>query len=119
MSKQIKNQKVKTEVKNNFDITQLELWEDLILVRALRPSGVGGLINPENYEDKPEWGEIIRVGEGVKNPKAKIGLVVRFGKYSTESVRSNGNDYFLVHVEDVSGNLPEYLTRGQITRIKE
>lgn len=97
---------LKPKVNTNFDITELELWKDLILIKALRPSGVGGLINPENYEDKPEWGEIIRVGDEVKHPKAKVGKVVRFGKYSTESIRTNGQDYFLVHIEDISGNLP-------------
>jgi co-chaperonin GroES (HSP10) len=92
--------------KNSLDITKINLWGDLILLRAIRPESVSGLVNPEQYEEKPEWGEIVQVGEDVLNPRAQKGAIVRFGKYSSESVRSNSEDYFLVHLEDISGNLP-------------
>lgn len=101
-----KKQQPKKNQQPNFDITKIELWGDLVLIKALRPEIGGGLVNPENYEDKPEWGEIVKVGELVVNPKAIVGKIVRFGKYSTENIRSNGQDYFLVHTEDISGNLP-------------
>lgn len=89
--------------KTKFDITDFELFGDLVLVRAIRPEASNGLVNPEQYEDKPEFGEIIKVGDGIDHPKATIGRIVRFGKYSTEVIRSNGQDYFMVHFEDMSG----------------
>lgn len=96
----------KKQLNNQLDITKLELWHDTILVRAIRPQPKGGkLVDPSQYEDKPEWGEIICVGSGVAHENAKVGKIVRFGKYSTEAVRSNGEDYFIVSTEDVTGNL--------------
>lgn len=96
-----------TQHKLSFDITKFELFGDFVLVRAIRPTGANGLIDPAQYEDKPEFGEIIKLGDDVTHPKAKVGLTVRFGKYSTESIRTNGEDYFLVHFEDMSGYLPK------------
>lgn len=86
--------------RNSFDITKFSLLRDLILVKAIRPESNSGLVNPEQYEDKPEFGEVIRLGEKVSDKRIKIGTIVRFGKYSTETIRSNGNDYFIVHEED-------------------
>lgn len=93
--------------KPNFDITEFELFGDIVLIRAIRPTNSNGLVDPAQYEDKPEFGEIIKLGDGVIHPKAKVGLIVRFGKYSTESIRTNGEDYFLVHFEDMSAYLPK------------
>lgn len=91
--------------KNNFDITDFELFGDLVLLRAIRPE-TEGLVDPAQYEDKPEFGEIVKLGDEITHSKAKVGRIVRFGKYSTEAIRTNGADYFLVHFEDCSGWLP-------------
>jgi co-chaperonin GroES (HSP10) len=97
-----KNQNPK--VNNNFDITKFVFLGDLVLIKALRAeSGDGKLVDPTQYEDKPEFGEVVKLGER----KLKVGDIVRFGKYSTEAIRTKGADYFLVHQEDVSGYLPE------------
>lgn len=105
MVKILKTPQPKTP-KANFDITEFELFGDTVLIKALRPAGKNGLIDPQQYEDKPEFGQIIKLGDGVVHPKARVGLIVRFGKYSTESIRTNGEDYFLVHFEDMSAYLP-------------
>lgn len=83
-----------------FDITKFELLRDLVLVRAIRPTDKSGLVDPKQYEDKPEFGEIVKIGDTVKDTRIKVGTIIRFGKYSTESIRTNGQDYFLVHEED-------------------
>ena len=107
MNKQNKNQK-QSKVNTNFDITEFELFGDLVLIKAIRPtSGDGKLVDPAQYEDKPEFGEIVKVGDGITHPQAKVGKIVRFGKYSTENIRTKGQDYFLVHFEDMSGHLPQ------------
>lgn len=97
---------LKSKVNTNFDITDFELFRDLVLIRAIRPESNNGLSDPETYESKPEFGEIIKVGEELID-KVKVGMICRFGKYSTESIRTNGQDYFLVHFEDLSGYLPK------------
>ncbi len=89
---------------NNFDITEFTFRKDQLLVKARRPSGGDGkLVDPAQYEDKPEFGEIVKVGELVSD--LKVGQIIRFGKYSTEAIRTRGEDYFIVHEEDVSAYL--------------
>ncbi len=103
-SKQLQS-KTKTKKPNiNFDITKFTFRKDQLLVRAIRAeSGDGKLIDPAQYEDKPEFGEIIKLGEKVED--LKVGQIVRFGKYSTELIRTRGQDYFIVHEEDISAYL--------------
>lgn len=84
----------------DFDITEFTFLRDLLLVKAIRPKDDSGLVDPQQYEDKPEFGEVIKVGDGVVN--IKVGNIIRFGKYSTEGIRTRGEDYFIVHEEDVS-----------------
>ena len=104
----LKEKQKKNKTQNKFDITEFEFFGDLVLIRAIRlETSDGKLVDPHSYEDKPEWGEVVKVGDGVKHVKAKVGTIVRFGKYSTESIRTNGQDYFLVHFEDCSGYLPK------------
>lgn len=101
--KQNKNQVSKQVSK--FDITKFELLRDLILVKALRNSS-DDLYDPEQYEDKPEFGEIVKIGETTLDSRLKVGRIIRFGKYSTEAIRTNGEDYYLIHEEDCHAFLP-------------
>ncbi len=98
---QNKNNKYK-QVEKNFDISKFTFLRDLLLIKAIRATTLG-LIDPVTYEDKPEFGEIIKLGKDVKN--LKVGNIVRFGKYSTEVIRTNGEDYYIVHEEDISAVL--------------
>jgi len=96
--------KTKTkQTKIEFDITKFKFLRDLLLIKAIRPEGTNGLVDPHSYEDKPEFGTVIAVGDEVKD--IKVGDVVRFGKYSTENIRTKGQDYFIVHSEDLSAVL--------------
>ena len=97
----MKNNLPKTQKpKLNLDITKFTFLRDLLLVKAIRPEGVDGLIDPAQYEDKAEFGEVIKVGINVS--EIKVGDIIRFGKYSTENIRTNGQDYYIVNTEDVS-----------------
>ena len=93
-TKQQKHQKL------NLDITKFTFLRDLVLVEAMREESSSGLINPNQYEDKMQFGKIIKCGKGVND--LKIGDIIRFGLYSTENIRSQGHDYYVVHEEDVT-----------------
>ena len=104
MKKQNKKQLKEQKVNTNFDITKFKFLRDLLLVKALRATPEDGkLVDVAQYEDKPEFGEVIKVGYAVAD--VKVGDIVRFGKYSTEAIRTNGKDYFIVHAEDLSAVL--------------
>ena len=87
----------------NFNIEDFTFLRDLLLVKAIRPESDNGLVDPAQYEDKAEFGTVIRVGKEVKD--IKVGDTIRFGKYSTENIRTQGEDFYIVHEEDISAVL--------------
>lgn len=105
-------QKTKTK-QHNTDVTKYRFLYDYILLRAIKADSVEGLVSPSQYEDKPEFGIVIAMGEGrlmedgtVVPLLVKVGDTVLFGKYSTEPIRSKGEDYYLIREEDVKGVAP-------------
>ena len=86
----------------NFDITKFTFLRDLVLVKEIRPE-MKGLVDPHSYEEKPEFGTVVRLGKEVKD--IKVGDIVRFGKYSTEAIRMNNEDFYIIHTEDISAVL--------------
>lgn len=94
--------------KNSFDLSKFAFRYDNVLVKALREKPVNGLVNPDQYDDKPEFGEVVAIGEGrvldsgqVLSPKVKVGDTIFFGKYSSEQTRSLGQDYYIIREEDI------------------
>lgn len=57
------------------------------------------IVNPRQYEDKPEWGIVVGIGENVE--RFKEGDVVCFGQYSSITVRSHGVDLFFVKSDEI------------------
>lgn len=83
---------------------------DFVLLKPFVIEETRGIIKPQQYEDKPEYGEVIDVGEGRLLPdgtlaklNVKKGDIVLFQKYSSEKVRdpATGIDYMLVKEEDI------------------
>lgn len=87
-----------------LDISKFTLLRDLVIVTPVNIEG-GDLIDPKQYEDKAEFGEIVKFGNKVTDERLVVGKIIRFGKYSSELIRAKGKDYFLVHEEDISGFL--------------
>lgn len=68
------------------------------------------ILRPHQYEDKPEFGEVVSMGPGkytdngeLIKPQFKVGDVVLFQKYSTEKIRNpaDGKDYLILKQEDI------------------
>lgn len=88
---------------NKFDLTAYQFRGDHVLIKAIRLAEHNGLVKPEGYDDKPEFGEVVSVGGEVKD--LVVGDTIFFGKYSTEQTRSLGADYFIIRQEDVKAVL--------------
>jgi chaperonin GroES len=96
---------------SKFDITKHTMLHDNVLIRAIRADEIenkSGLIDPEQYEDKPEWGEVLAVGDGrmlengTRSPiSVKPGDIVLYGKYSPYQTRVDGEDYLIVRDEEI------------------
>jgi chaperonin GroES len=83
---------------------------DRLLVRRIeeKESVKGGIIIPDTAKEKPQEGEVIAVGNGkildngTKVPMdVKVGDKVLFGKYSGTDIKIEGQEYLILHENDV------------------
>jgi chaperonin GroES len=87
---------------------------DRVLVRPLdkEKQERGGLIIPDTAKEKPQEGEIVATGKGKTTDEGKIlpmdvkkGDKVLYGKYSGTEIKIDGDDYLIMHQEDILGIL--------------
>ena len=72
----------------------------------------GGLIIPDTAKEKPQEGEILSAGKGKTSDDGKLipmdvkaGDKVLYGKYSGTEVKIDGEDYLIMHQDDILGIL--------------
>jgi chaperonin GroES len=70
----------------------------------------GGIIIPDTAKEKPQEGEVVAVGTGIRDDKGaitaldvKAGDRVLFGKWSGTEVKLNGEDYLIMKESDIMG----------------
>ena len=83
---------------------------DRILVRRLEEGeqNIGGIIIPDTAKEKPQRGEVISAGNGkVKDDGKRIPLDVKagdlilFGKYTSQEVKLDGEEYLIMREDEV------------------
>jgi chaperonin GroES len=87
---------------------------DRVLVRRVESEEktAGGLIIPDSAKEKPAEGEIIAVGEGLRNADGerialdvKVGDKVLFGKWNGQEVTIDGEELLMMKESDIMGVL--------------
>ncbi len=95
---------------------QLRPLHDRVVVRRLEAEEktAGGIIIPDTAKEKPQQGEVVAVGPGVRDENGKItpldvkvGDRVLFGKWSGTEVRIDGEDLLIMKESDIMGVLEE------------
>jgi chaperonin GroES len=85
---------------------------DRVLVRRLeeKETAKGGIIIPDTAKEKPQEGEVIAVGAGVRGDDGKVhpldvkaGDRILFGKWSGSEVRIDGQDLLIMKESDIMG----------------
>ena len=68
----------------------------------------GGIIIPDSAKEKPQRGTVIAVGDGKINDDGdripldvKAGDLVLFGKYGSQEVKLDGEEYLIMREDDV------------------
>jgi len=95
--------------KNSIDLlTGKLLYDEVLIEPIIFEESSNGLVNPQQYEDKAEFGKVLLVGNGrlldngtVVKPLVKKGDTVLFQKYSAQKVRVSGVDYLIIREEDI------------------
>ncbi|GFZ99018.1 co-chaperone GroES [Elstera cyanobacteriorum] len=87
---------------------------DRVLVRRIEQEAktAGGIIIPDTAKEKPQQGEVVAVGSGVRNEKGelvaldvKAGDRILFGKWSGTEVKLNGEELLIMKESDILGVL--------------
>ena len=85
---------------------------DRVLVEPVEEKEVkkGGIIIPDTAKEKPQEGEVIAAGAGVKNEDGKLtpldvkaGDRILFGKWSGTEVKVDGEDLLIMKESDILG----------------
>jgi chaperonin GroES len=93
--------------RNVMDIRPLH---DRIVVRRLAEGEqtIGAIIIPDTAKEKPQRGEVIAAGRGkVKDDGGRVPLDVKpgdqilFGKYTSQEVRLDGEEYLIMREDEV------------------
>ena len=85
---------------------------DRVLVRRVEAEEktAGGIIIPDSAKEKPQEGEVVAAGSGLKSDDGKItpldvkaGDRILFGKWSGTEVKINGEDLLIMKESDILG----------------
>ena len=85
---------------------------DRVVVRRVKSEEktAGGIIIPDTAQEKPQEGEIIAAGKGKIGEDGKLiamdvkaGDKILYGKYSGTEVKLDGQEYLIMHQEDILG----------------
>jgi chaperonin GroES len=93
---------------------------DRVAIRRLEgeDKSKGGIIIPDTVKEKPQQGEVIAVGPGVRNEAGtlvpldvKVGDTVLFGKWSGTEVTIDGQDLVIMKEADLMGVLDQIVAK--------
>jgi chaperonin GroES len=69
---------------------------------------IGGIIIPDSAKEKPQRGRVIAAGDGKLNDEGqripldiKAGDVVLFGKYTSQEIKLDGEEYLIMRDDEV------------------
>jgi len=92
--------------------TNFRPLHDRVVVRRVESESKtkGGIIIPDTAKEKPQEGEIVAVGTGVRDDKGnvialdvKVGDRILFGKWSGTEVKLDGEDLLIMKEADIMG----------------
>ncbi|MDZ4361760.1 co-chaperone GroES [Brevundimonas sp.] len=87
---------------------------DRVLVKRVEEESKtkGGIIIPDTAKEKPQEGEVVAVGPGVRDERGtvnalelQVGDRILFGKWSGTEVKLEGEDLIIMKESDVLGVL--------------
>ncbi|MBB6482862.1 MULTISPECIES: co-chaperone GroES [Rhizobium] len=92
--------------------TNFRPLHDRVVVRRVESEAKtkGGIIIPDTAKEKPQEGEIVAVGSGVRDESGKVipldvkaGDRILFGKWSGTEVKLDGEDLLIMKEADIMG----------------
>ncbi len=93
---------------------QFRPLHDRVLVRRIEAEEktAGGIIIPDTAKEKPQEGEVVSAGSGLKSEEGKVtpldvkaGDRILFGKWSGTEVKVDGEELLIMKESDILGIL--------------
>lgn len=87
---------------------------DRVLVQPVEAKETkrGGIIIPDSAKEKPQEGLVVATGKGKVTEDGKVlpmdvkpGDKILYGKYSGNEIKLDGEDYLIMHQDDILGIL--------------
>jgi len=97
--------------------------QDRVLVRRIEQDAktAGGIIIPDTAKEKPQEGEVIAVGSGVRGEDGKVhpldvkaGDRILFGKWSGSEVKLDGEELIIMKESDILGILEGAVSKRKV-----
>lgn len=66
----------------------------------------GGIIIPDTAKEKPQWANVVAIGN-IENPGIAVGDTVIFKKYSGTEIKFEGHEYLFVPYADLLAKIVE------------
>lgn len=88
--------------------------EDRVLVRPAESESVsaGGIVLPDNAQEKPQRGRVVAAGPGRLSKKGErlpmpvaVGDTVIYGKFSGSNIDMNGEEYKVLRADEILAKL--------------
>ena len=95
---------------NSINVSTVKPLGDRIFVKVspAEEKTAGGILLPDNAQEKPQIGEVVAVGPGKRNDDGsrseldvKVGDKVLYSKYAGTDVKLSGDDYVLLSEKDI------------------
>jgi len=89
---------------------QIRPLQDRVLIQRLEEGeqNVGGIIIPDSAKEKPQRGTVIAAGHGKVSEDGKripldikAGDLILFGKYTSQEVKLDGQEYLIMREDEV------------------
>ncbi|MDJ0844702.1 co-chaperone GroES [Crocosphaera sp.] len=94
----------------SINVSTLKPLGDRVFVKVspAEEKTAGGILLPDNAQEKPQIGEVVAVGPGKRNDDGsrseldvKVGDKVLYSKYAGTDIKLSGDDYVLLSEKDI------------------
>ncbi|MDJ0659018.1 MAG: co-chaperone GroES [Crocosphaera sp.] len=94
----------------SINVSTLKPLGDRVFVKVspAEEKTAGGILLPDNAQEKPQIGEVVAVGPGKRNDDGsrseldvKVGDKVLYSKYAGTDIKLSGEDYVLLSEKDI------------------
>ncbi len=94
----------------SINVSTLKPLGDRVFVKVspAEEKTAGGILLPDNAQEKPQVGEVVAVGPGKRNDDGsrseldvKVGDKVLYSKYAGTDIKLSGEDYVLLSEKDI------------------